>query len=166
VRLEPGDAAVLFSGDDKAFEEAKATMLSRRQEIAKRQARAAAYAPSPEGFAAATAALSRASRGLEVWALETWPNEKPPEMLAAMRKDAALMSCVSVLTELARDQHLLRYAVIRGKTNGLEAAFGDFGALAAAAEPGVAAFVEKKTPLAMDDARLKRLAEAVSEIGP
>jgi hypothetical protein len=120
----------------------------------------ARYQRCRQPFDQATAALSRASRDLEVWVLKQWPNP-PSGALPMIREDAALMGQVNTLKELARCQHLLRYALLTGKTEGLEGAYGDLAALARQAGEGVGAFVKRQASPTVDEATLKRLKEAV-----
>jgi len=110
----------------------------------------------------ATAALSGASRALELWTLARWPEAERSGKVARMREDEpSLGGCIDGLTELARCQHLLGYALLAGKAPALAPAYADLAALAEQAEDGVGRFVAERTPLALDAARLSRLKAAV-----
>lgn len=113
-------------------------------------------------YESATAALSRASRVLEVWTLARWPEPERAGKVAAMREDEpSLGSCIDGLTELARCQHLLGYALLTGGGPRRASAYADLAALAVQAEEGVRRFITDNTPLALDAARLSRLKAAV-----
>jgi len=113
----------------------------------------------------ATAALSRASRALEVWTLQRWPEAERSGKVAEMRtEEPALGSYIDALTALARCQHLLGYALLTGKGPAHAEAYTDLAALGDQAEAGVNRFVGEKKALELDDARLQRLTAAVADL--
>lgn len=169
LQLDPGDAAVLLLGDQKAFDAAKAVMLERKQAVVKRQAQAASARAAMDSLCAtrlakATTALSRASRNLELYVLRTWPSETQADRLKAMRANAVLMGHVNALKEMLHCQHLLFYALLVQKTRGIESVYQDFEPLAEAVERGVAAFVEQGAPPLLDSAKTKQVSDLLDGI--
>ncbi|MCE5236895.1 hypothetical protein LLH23_00200 [bacterium] len=121
--------------------------------------------PCQDRLDRAREALSRASRALEVWVLQRWPERERSGKVSQMRADEPhLGPYVDTLTELARCEHLLQYALLAGQAPAHEAAYADLEALATQAETGVAGFVTTQPPLTIAQDQLKRLTAAVADL--